>query len=346
MQLAMDVFTTLVPGISSLATEILSTIRRVAPLLKVGEAGPQIQGPDRRLAMGIGWRGSKPTVALLVEDGDSWAHSRAMEIMDENNESVVVSVIGRAHSSRPESRRRSKPGKRVIPGLSIGHYRGFPGTTGCIVRVRNKNEFVGVLSAAHVLSMNNSADSGDPVLQPGSPDGPRVLSNRIGEIADYTYLSHYQESEDEEFPRNGADVGVVKLQPETGAAAANLVPNPRNPDRKMKIVEVEEAQTLFGRIGKKVYKRGRTTGFTTGVLEFTHIKRLPIRLPNGRVYLYDDAFCIKGENKKPFSQPGDSGSLVYTSDGVGLGLIVGGSDRYSFASPLSLCLEEIGAELL
>jgi hypothetical protein len=71
-----------------------------------------------------------------------------------------------------------------------------------------------------------------------------------------------------------------------------------------------------------------------------------MKLPDGKIYVYTDVIAVRRLESSPFSSPGDSGSLVYTEDGLALGLIIGATDELTYVSPMEKCLKEIEAELL
>jgi hypothetical protein len=51
------------------------------------------------------------------------------------------------------------------------------------------------------------------------------------------------------------------------------------------------------------------------------------------------------EDDRRFSRRGDSGALVYNNFGEALGVIIGGSGRFTFAHPIDRCLKKERAKL-
>jgi hypothetical protein len=322
-------------------------LQKVDSPIKESPTGLRLQNIDRRLSVGLAREDDKLVAALLVEKEDSTAQESARKLKESYPGGIVIRVTGKAYSSKPEDVMAQEPVQKLVPGSSIGHYRGFPGSLGGIVTVKTKSRpWLGLISASHVLAINNTADKGDPILQPGSPDGPRVLDNKIGILTNYTYLVHYQDKEGNTDPMNTEDVALVKPSDEERLPAANMVPNPKDPKGKIKLKECIPAEQLFEVVGEEVYKIGRTTGLTSGILDIIGTLSYPIQLPDGRVYAYKDLAVVKNVGKDKFSQPGDSGSIAYTADGRAIGLVVGGSPDYTFLSPLSSCLKAMKAELL
>jgi hypothetical protein len=334
------------PAMAKMAKEMVERLQAEAPLLTREKGESTLQPPDKRIAWGIARQGDKRVIALLIEDQDSWALRKAQELIKDNADSVIVRVTGRAQVSNPETARRVPADAPCEIGSSVSHFRGFAGSIGCFVEAkvkRNKPSVPAFLGAAHVLNVNNGAERGEPVISPGFPDGPRSLANRVGKLRNTIFLVHHQ---DADTPRNTVDAAVVEIDEDAEIEPKNLVPDPERPDRRAKLNGLVGAEELSSLIGSPVYKCGRTTGFTSGSLEIVGVNRYAVRLTNGRVYQYDDLLCIKRDGKKPFSDGGDSGALVYTQDRRGLGLIVGGSSEYSFVSPLEPCLEAMACKLI
>lgn len=239
--------------------------------------------------------------------------------------------------------------KALEPGHSIGHQNGYAGTLGCLVEVNTHEGIMpGFLSSAHVLSMLNTAvagdeDYGDPIIHPGVPDGPKTAANRVGYLYNYTYLTHYQKRRGSVSSPNDVDVALVVA--DEHKVGANYVPHIDGSSARKRLGDVVPLEGLVDYKEADVYKIGRTTGLTKGSFVGIEVRDSPVKLPDGRVYLYSYLLVIKAQRNHAFSQAGDSGSVVYASDYKPLGLIVGGNDQFSFASPLSTCLDTMSAEL-
>jgi hypothetical protein len=59
----------------------------------------------------------------------------------------------------------------------------------------------------------------------------------------------------------------------------------------------------FDRSGNTVYKIGRTTDITSGILDIVGLQRQTIKLPDGHLYVYTDVLTVKGDGQRPFSEP-------------------------------------------
>jgi hypothetical protein len=306
---------------------------------------PRLTDLDRRMSMGLTKRDGTIALALLIEKPDSLAERKADELVKRFGKAIIPTVTGIAHSSRVDDPIPAEFEPRL--GASLSHIRGAPGSIGCLVKTKSRgNDFLALTSASHVLSMLNNAEKGDKIICPGHPDGPRVLDNMIGTLWNFTYLNHHTEKEGWANLLNHEDIAVVKLVEPEQWPDANLVPNPSEPSKKKKVREVVERGRLLDYLGTKVFKIGRSTGLTRGTFEVAAIQQSPIRLPDGKVYMYRDLFAIKGESSKPFTMPGDSGALVYTEDFKALGFVVGGSESHTFVCSAEECLKSTKATLV
>jgi hypothetical protein len=169
------------------------------------------------------------------------------------------------------------------PGLSVGSDAGEVGTLGALVSDLEGNVFG--LSALHVLYSSDQARNGDPVMQPGKPDGGRAGADTIGTLARYS--RDYDAALallDNKRPVNPQPLGGQSLQ------AIRL---PRNGD----ILE----------------KSGRTTCVTRAYVDAI-----------GRYYNYAAAIHLRpldDDQEATISASGDSGAVWYdakTGEAIGL----------------------------
>ena len=304
---------------------------------------------DKRISLGLSLKEGKPVFSLLLLKEDSWALRKAEEFENKFEGYVIKKVTGISHSSWPEEKKRQKKSRTNLkPGVSIGSIRAYAGTMGCFIKIeRDSGDWYGVTSAAHVLALSKNTEQGDPILVPGYPDGPRVRKNQIGILHDYTLLVHHLDDDEESpIPLNSDDVAIVKLSPQPSSTPKNLVPNPKDPKEMSKISGILNANELFNYVGESVYKTGRTSGFTKGIIDTTNIVQYPITLPNRKNYLFTNVLAIEHEGSKAFSQPGDSGALVYNEDMKAIGFVIGGSNDFSIVIPCSECLLDHEAKLV
>jgi len=101
-----------------------------------------------------------------------------------------------------------------------------------------------------------------------------------------------------------------------------------------------KSATTGAAIGQKVQKYGRSTGLTKGTVNGIHAT---VWVGYGtRTALFVDQIIVQAS--KPFVKPGDSGSLVVTSDRIPVGLIFAGngSGKLAVADPIDAVLTQLG----
>jgi hypothetical protein len=228
-------------------------------------------------------------------------------------------------------RKRRRP---LEAGLSVGHTAITAGTIGFIVE--DADAFY-LLSNNHVLANVNEASPGDLIVQPGRADAARAVRNIVGVLDRFIPISFSRS--------NVVDCAVASL---------------------LESIEfyVGWTEALPGRIrgvrplseddlGLKVRKAGRTTGVTRGIVTQVEIDRLRVDMgepDTPRVATFSDQFEVIGEDGRPFSLGGDSGSLIVDEDGFAVGLLfAGGQDTrgidLTFANRIETVLEKLGVQM-
>lgn len=107
-------------------------------------------------------------------------------------------------------------------------------------------------------------------------------------------------------------------------------------------------QTAAPFSGMKVKKIGRTTALTEGTVEaFVPTPWvLPYKFTKfNAVVWFSDTWTVKSDDQDPFALPGDSGSLIVTSDGasaVGLLFAVNNRGEYGIFMPIDQVLAAFG----
>ncbi|MGL4552575.1 MAG: hypothetical protein ACRC33_15490 [Gemmataceae bacterium] len=317
---------------------------------------PQLLRPEQRLSYGIAKHGVEYRVMLLVEKEGGWAHNQALALQKDRPGEIDVQVLGAAQSGKPGPvspavQAKRSPGVRewvLRPGLSVSHFEGLPGTLGCLVNLKDTDGTVvpGLVSASHVLGNMNSAEEGDRVVHPGNVDTDPTVEEVVGPLWNYQLLRHHSDATLAQALGNRLDVGAAEIR-DHHRVSENLVPSPADPDgttiRLRGVVPLDEMTDL---IDQEVYKVGRTTWFTRGVLRYALVTQQSVTMTDNRVYHFRDVAVVHSSvPNQPFSEPGDSGSVVYTADGRGVGLVIGGTARYTLLSPLEPSLKQMKAEL-
>jgi hypothetical protein len=315
---------------------------RVAPPGFEAALRAQTRHTDRLLAtpgvigtgVGLG-RGGHAVVKVYTERADVDGVPRSLDQVP-----VEVAVTGRIVL-------RADPTTRVRPapiGFSVGHPSITAGTIGA--RVIDGAGNVYLLSNNHVLAAANSGRINDPALQPGPLDGGTDPNDRIGTLSAFEPLKLGGSCYGCTLPTNTIDAAIAVS---TTSALGNGtqadgygIPNP------LLFGDADGNGTLDNRgllLGIGAQKYGRTTGLTQG--QVTEV--------NVTIDVCYDIFCFSagrfldqiGICCTAFSDGGDSGSLIVSTDGgrkpVGL-LFAGGGDR-TFANRIDLVLNRFGVRI-
>ncbi|MFE2559532.1 hypothetical protein ACFXGT_26560 [Streptomyces sp. NPDC059352] len=265
-------------------------------------------------------------IGVQVQDENDETRRVVRYLTSELSQDVVVQYVGRV---RPLHVDRVRP---PVPGVSVGHPLVTAGTLGAFVEIARRPGVYAV-SNNHVLAACNRGAPPDPILQPGPIDDGR-LRDKIGMLsASIPLLSA-------EAGVNIVDVAVCEIDEDVAKGLDLSFP--------YGVTTLEEPEQ-----GMIVRKIGRTTDETEGSVLMFEIENLwvdygaPVGLAR-----FDDQIAIQGHNGVPFSEGGDSGSLIFTVDPpAGVGLLFAGSDTgpggkpLTYANPLALALEQIHATL-
>lgn len=206
---------------------------------------------------------------------------------------AIVSPLDLGPTS-PILRSTSSPYQRGVrplhPGLSVGHPSTTAGTIGAFVR--DKGNRPCILSNCHVLAPSEEARRGDPTLQPGPRDGGGP-NDAVGHL-DLASIG------------GRVDAALAVLKPEIGFETAFA-------GRRLGGVRPPE-------IGAPVWKVGRTTGVTKGVI---HAMIRSVAL-TGTPYVLVDQWEVRSHegDRTDFSDGGDSGALILSEgDDMAVGLL-------------------------
>ncbi|MEW6547538.1 MAG: hypothetical protein AB1446_11605 [Bacillota bacterium] len=247
----------------------------------------------------------------------------------------------------------------LVPGVSIGHWRGGAGTLGAVVRDKRTGDLM-ILSNNHVLAngtdgRDDRARRGDPIRQPAPYDGG-TEGDTVAHLERFVPLFRAGAGTTAYCPvarrvEKIVDRLVAKVRPSYGirlyprrsrenvvdAAVARPLPGiSLDPT----IVEVGRVTGIADpEIGLEVMKSGRTTGLTRGHLRVVHAAV--------RVAVSDTEWAFFSEQLvfTAMGAPGDSGSLIVTPEGRAVGLLAAGSDRATIACEIRRVLDLLDVEL-
>jgi hypothetical protein len=255
---------------------------------------------------------------------------------------VAVEVTGLIYA-------RTDPTTRVRPapiGFSVGHPDITAGTIGAKVLDGSGNAYI--LSNNHVLANANSAQIGDPALQPGPIDGGTDPGDRLATLAAFEPLNLALGGYGVTPPSNWIDAAIAlvpissNLSNSTpldeggyGVPSSALAGDP----------DGDGTMDVAGLLGVGVQKYGRTTKLTTGTISEVNVT----------LDVCYDIFCFfvgRFHDQvaiccAAFSDGGDSGSLIVTTgtgkNPVGL-LFAGGGDR-TYANRIDRVLTRFGVTI-
>jgi hypothetical protein len=235
------------------------------------------------------------------------AHEPSLALLEADRRNVLWSI---RRFAAPCSRQRHRRLPRPVPcGVSVGHFHIMAGTLGYLVQDSKERWFV--LSNNHVLADNNEGKVGDPILQPGPFDGGKnTPSYRIAQLSAFVPI-HFDGRP------NQLDAAIA----ETDADQVQPV--------LCSIGQVEGIGAF--RQGLLVQKHGRTTGRTQGLIVGVH-ETLWVDY-DGKTARFDRQLSIAG-GRTPFSDGGDSGSLIVDLQRRAIGLLFAGSDTETYANPI------------
>ncbi len=230
-------------------------------------------------------------------------------------------------------------------GLSIGHTSGGAGTLGAFVSDTDGAECI--LSNNHVLALMGSAELDDPIFQPGRPDVKLTGKRKIGTLSNYCVITKND--------RDSIDAAVATLDDDI-QHESNRIPTGFPLQGKM-IRQVKATDELLDLLSRDtvVCKFGRTTGYTEGSIAAVAVDNVIVKTSIGNV-VFDNVIEINWQsNQKPFSKPGDSGSMVFTKNGLwAIGLHFAGGEKIkankrvgvSYSCNMSTVLETLELSLL
>lgn len=272
-------------------------------------------------------------VALGVSVREDGEHVLAVRSTHhEAAEAIAARARGEADVRIVKVYKRSTPAyyqavrRPLEPGAQVAMAdRNFVGTLGCFVR-----DAAGVLYAlsnSHVLADEGRAAVGHRIGQP-FPQSP------IGTLARWVPFSTVSP--------NLVDAAIMRLNATTALLGfTNAIPGP--------IVGTRDVGPEM--LGVEVRKAGRTTGARVGKITSVEIDGLPVAYgdPLG-VVRFNDQVEVSGGPATDFSAPGDSGSLIVTSDGYAVALLfAGGKDELgedrTYANPILAALSALGVEI-
>ncbi|AGB40105.1 hypothetical protein Halha_0085 [Halobacteroides halobius DSM 5150] len=318
----------------------------------------QIFSLDNVIGVGEGYKEvngkqtSEECIVVLVEEKltpDELSGNHIVpESLDEQKTDVIE--IGKVELLGNNSEIRTTKLRPAQPGISIGHYKITAGTFGAVVTDNNTGEKL-ILSNNHVLAnitngQDGRAQIGDPILQPGSYDGGEKGEDTIA------YLERFVPIYDKQPPScplmsgfrqvlNGVNKLLNSSKQVRTMNVENKVDCALAKPKEAKVVDskILDIGTVKGvtepKVGMAVKKSGRTTGLTESEIKAVNAT-LEVQLSASRSAIFTDQIVTK-----PFSKPGDSGSLVLNKQNQAVGLLFAGSDKSTICNKITNVLDAL-----
>jgi hypothetical protein len=226
-------------------------------------------------------------------------------------------------------------GGSIHPAKVIG-----AGTLGCLVRDAAGTLFG--LTNNHVSGMCNYANAGEKILAPGHVDISAAGIDPFTVGYHNRALPMVQGLPDNVDISTNSDAALLQIADEALVTSfqGQSFDTPQN-----------AFDLLAGQVVEKV---GRTTGHTRGEVIGQLAGPYPVRYSTPgvgeHISYFDPVFAIQGEGGQPFSQPGDSGSLITIQQNgqrFAVGIVFAGiPNGLSFALPLPPILATLGVTLV
>jgi hypothetical protein len=219
-----------------------------------------------------------------------------------------------------------------------------------MVRDQSSNERL-ILSNNHVLANSNNAQIGDPILQPGTADGGSVDNDTVARLERFAPISF-----NEEPPTCNIATGFASFINQLASLLGSqhrLIPIKQDPQAINQIdaavakpvigVEISDEILDIGviggvtpaKLGMRVRKSGRSTGFTSGIL--TVMDATVDVNYSDRIARFESQLISTS-----MSAPGDSGSLLVADDSLlAVGLLFAGSDQVTIYNPIRIVLDRL-----
>ena len=312
------------PQIESTITTRAAFGRAAAPIARAAEPPPSF-------ALGVALHGKHGYRLAVRVQKRAFQDSREIELITKQAKGEVdVRYVGRVSKrATPWYQQRQRP---LLIGCSIGHVKVTAGTLGCFVKPRT-GAGIFVLSNNHVLANENGGKRGDAIVQQGDLDGGKAPGDVVAKLGDFVRLK-----------KRGANFVDCAL----GELGAGITSDPTKLRGLGKVAGLGDA---FLDEGTEVAKIGRTTGLTHGRVTAFELDNVVVGFDIGDLR-FDNQIEIEGAGTGPFSDGGDSGSLIVGRDKRGVALLFAGGDQggangqgLTYANPLRTVLDTLQVEL-
>ncbi len=298
---------------------------------------------------GIGRPRDLPFEIDLVETGARFAAQPGLKVPDSQRG---------LHGGMPPTLDLQKRFQVLRAGLGITNpHRAYPqslsvGTLGFFVVDDQGRHYL--VSNNHVIADENAGKKGDAIVQPGTLDltaSEMSLMNTTAKlnaqlkIANLSAWIAIQFHGPSGIPFNAVDCAAAELaaagRDVTEIARIGLGGNIRG------VATPFAVDPVTGQVAgsTRVYKAGRTTGWTEG--DVTQLAVVTDVTYGAGLARFRNQIGIQAsaDNTGPFSKPGDSGSGIVNRDQELVGLLFAGTETQTLANPIQLVLNELKTAL-
>jgi hypothetical protein len=297
---------------------------------------PQVQ---RSIALGVAPHSTGYRLAIRVQRASLCNSPMVEHFTKQAKGEVDVRVVGRIDKRAkkttagvPWYQANTRP---LLIGASVGHVKVTAGTIGGFVK---RGTAICILSNNHVLADEDRAKQNDRIIQRGAYDGGRHPKDDVARLRQWV---RFRKS-----GTNLVDAALAALDGGIEYDASRLRGLIGGKDRRLAGLGPE-----FVDEGSVVYKAGRTTGPTRGRVTAFDLDNVVVNYDIGNVR-FDGQIEIEGTSR-PFSDGGDSGSLIVNGAMQAVALLFAGSERggrndmgLTFANPIHRVLQALNATLL
>ena len=310
-----------------------------ATIFGVGaRAADTLSQVQRSVALGVAPHGRGYRLAIRLQRASLRSSPMIEYLRNEAKGEVDMRMVGRIDKRAkravpPWYQRNTRP---LLIGASIAHVKVTAGTIGAFVQ---RGQSIYVLSNNHVLANEDRSKTGDWIIQRADFDGGGHPADGVAR------LKHWVRMKNAGVNFVDAALGAIKdgIKHDPGRLRALV----NGKDRNLAGLGPE-----FIDEGDYVYKVGRTTGPTKGRVTAFDLDNVVVNYDIGNLR-FDGQIEIEGVGKKPFSDGGDSGSLIVNSGMEAVALLFAGSDiggandlGLTFANPMHRVLKDLKATLL
>lgn len=279
-------------------------------------------------------------LAVRLQRKGPLVHAMTEQIRSKAKGEVDVQEIGTIvkfqDATKPGFYRRRRRPLRI--GSSIGDVPPpgliAAGTLGCFVVRRTAPHYIGLLTNNHVIASENGNTVGTPVAQPGTLDGGVFPADEIGVLGKMVKLK-----------KNGTNF--------VDAAVGDVYEDIEFDTRTIgNLGDLQGVGSVLDLPADAfVHKVGRTTGQSKGRVTAFDVDNVRVEYDMG-VLRFDNQIEIEGTGNKPFSDSGDSGSLIVDEQFRAIGLLFAGGDvggsngkGLTYANPIDAVLDALKVDL-